>query len=103
MKVKMPDPSAPGYLRRLSNARKFFDALNDPNSGKIEDVVEFVLDNLEGDREVNRDEVWDLSLDGYTEILRAIINPAPEADASPKVDEGLQTGSEASEPKSQIG
>jgi hypothetical protein len=77
----IPEPSAPGFLRRQRDAVRYREALRTtPNVQTMNDMIDFLLTFVAepADRNVARELLLDISRDEYNRVLQAVNAEDPD-------------------------
>jgi hypothetical protein len=90
--IKVPDKNTPGFARRLHRAAMFSENMKVGFTSKlVEEMIEFLAEYIEGDREQAKEYLWDCTEVQFNEMIAAVSGgsgeqvppPSPEASAMP--------------------
>lgn len=78
--IKTPDKNTPGFARRLHRAAGFKvrASAGEFTPQLVEEMVEFLSDYIEGDKEQAKEYLWDCTEDQFNQMIAAVSGGSPE-------------------------
>ena len=72
--ITLPDKTTPGFARRLHRAALFQERVKEGGftADLVKDLIEFMADFIEGDRDAAREYLWDCSEFQFNDFLGAV-------------------------------
>lgn len=83
---QVPGKDSPGFMRRLYRAAKFQERVKEEGftAEIVEDMINFLSDYIEGDKEQAKVYLWDCTENQFDELLGAVSGGSTEQIPPPK-------------------